>query len=91
MEPVRRPQRQSITVMRILRVVGGFLLLIAGLAMILLPGPGWLTVALGLALLAPEFPWAHNALTRLKRAGNKGADLSREALAWLRQRFGRAS
>jgi uncharacterized protein (TIGR02611 family) len=59
------------------RNLAGFALLIAGAAMIVLPGPGWVTIALGLALLAPDFPWARAALERVKRAGAKSADVSR--------------
>jgi uncharacterized protein (TIGR02611 family) len=54
-------------VTRVLRVLAGFLLLGAGAAMLLLPGPGWVTIALGLALLAREFEWARRWLDRLKR------------------------
>jgi UPF0716 family protein affecting phage T7 exclusion len=73
-------------VKRIARIVAGFALLTAGAAMVLLPGPGWVTIALGLALLAPDFPWAHNALESLKKAGNKGAELSRSWWRRLRTR-----
>jgi hypothetical protein len=62
---------------RVARIAAGFTLLAAGAAMIVLPGPGWVTIALGLALLAPDFPWAHRALERLKDAGHKGADVAR--------------
>jgi uncharacterized protein (TIGR02611 family) len=48
------------------RIAGGFLLLIAGAAMIVLPGPGWVTIALGLAVLARDFPWARRWLDQLK-------------------------
>ena len=67
-------------VKKIARIIAGFALLLAGAAMIVLPGPGWVTIAFGLALLAPDFPWARNALDRLKSAGNKGVELSR---AWM--------
>jgi uncharacterized protein (TIGR02611 family) len=53
-------------VMRIARTAAGGLLLIAGIAMLALPGPGWLTIAAGLALLATEFAWARRLLDRLK-------------------------
>ena len=53
-------------VVRIAKIVGGFLLLAAGIAMIALPGPGWLTIAGGLAILAGEFLWARRLLDRLK-------------------------
>jgi uncharacterized protein (TIGR02611 family) len=48
-------------------ITGGIVLL-AGVAMILLPGPAILVIPAGLAILATEFRWAHNLNTRL---GNK--------------------
>lgn len=41
-------------------VVGitGGTVIIAGIAMLLLPGPGWLTIFAGLGILATEFAWA---------------------------------
>ena len=56
---------------RLLKIGGGFLLLAAGVTMLALPGPGWLTVALGLAILATEYAWARSLLQRLKQAGGK--------------------
>ena len=53
-------------VLRYTKIAGGFLLLAAGVAMIALPGPGWLTIAAGLAILAGEFIWARKLLDRLK-------------------------
>src|SRR5688572_13302423 len=40
---------------RAVRIVVGLALLVAGVAMLALPGPGWLTIAGGLTLLATEF------------------------------------
>ena len=51
---------------RIGRTIAGFALLLAGAAMVVLPGPGWVTIALGLALLARDFPWARRWLDQLK-------------------------
>jgi uncharacterized protein (TIGR02611 family) len=42
-------------------VVGG-LVLLAGVVMIPYPGPGWLVVFAGLAILATEFTWAERVL-----------------------------
>lgn len=42
-------------------VVGG-LVLAGGVVMIPYPGPGWLVVFAGLAILAVEFPWARRVL-----------------------------
>jgi len=54
------------SVVRVAKITGGFVLLGAGIAMIALPGPGWLTIAAGLALLAGEYAWARRLLQRLK-------------------------
>jgi len=45
----------------------GSLLLVAGVAMLALPGPGWLTIAAGLAVLAKDVAWAERALERVRR------------------------
>ena len=64
--------------MRVLRMVAGFALLIAGIAMLALPGPGWLTIAAGLAVLASEFDWARNLLNRLKATARRMGDALRK-------------
>ena len=51
---------------RVIRVVVGFTLLIVGVLLLVLPGPGWVTIFFGLALLAAEFAWARRLLDRLK-------------------------
>ena len=53
------------------KIAGGFLLLAAGIAMIALPGPGWLTILAALAILAGEFLWARKLLDRLKSQVNR--------------------
>jgi len=52
-------------------VVGGFGLLLLGVALLVLPGPGIPLVAAGLALLALEFHWAR-AAPRLGAAAGRG-------------------
>lgn len=47
-------------------VLGGILVL-AGVVMLVLPGPGWLTIAAGVAVWAREYHWARRLLTRVKR------------------------
>lgn len=51
---------------RVVRIVSGCALLGAGTVMLVIPGPGVLTMAVGLGLLAEEFAWAKSALDRLK-------------------------
>jgi uncharacterized protein (TIGR02611 family) len=47
---------------RVVVAVLGFAIIVAGLALIPLPGPGWLIVFAGLALLSTEFTWAERLL-----------------------------
>lgn len=54
---------------RIIKIVFGFTLLLAGVIMLATPGPGWVTIALGLAVLAAEFVWARRLLDHLKARG----------------------
>ena len=51
---------------RLVKIGSGFLLLVAGALMLVLPGPGIVAIGLGLALLAGEFAWARELLHRLK-------------------------
>lgn len=45
----------------------GSLVAIIGLILVPLPGPGWLIVFLGLAILGTEFSWARRLATFVKR------------------------
>jgi uncharacterized protein (TIGR02611 family) len=58
-------------VKRLIVVVIGFTVLIAGVAMIILPGPAFVFIPAGLAILATEFLWAKKLLqsitNKLKR------------------------
>ncbi|MGR0318234.1 TIGR02611 family protein [Agromyces sp. ZXT2-3] len=47
-------------------VLGG-VIAVAGLALVPLPGPGWLVVFLGLAILGTEFAWARRLAGWVKR------------------------
>jgi len=51
---------------RIAKIILGFVILLAGLLMIITPGPGGLVILVGLTLLASEFQWAKRLLDRLK-------------------------
>jgi uncharacterized protein (TIGR02611 family) len=57
-------------------VIGGTFILF-GVAMLVLPGPGILTIALGLAVLATEFVWARRWLKRLRE---KSAEVAQSFL-----------
>lgn len=57
----------------IVLVIGGTVLLI-GVALLVLPGPAFVVIPLGLAILATEFRWARNLLDRVKAAAEKGVE-----------------
>jgi uncharacterized protein (TIGR02611 family) len=52
----------------------GVTVLAAGVAMLVLPGPGWVAIFLGFAILATEFAWAQTALHKAKLAAKKAKD-----------------
>ena len=49
-------------VFRTLWVIGGVTVILAGLAMTVLPGPALIVLPLGIAMLAAEFDWARRLL-----------------------------
>lgn len=58
-------------------VVTGFTILLAGIAMIVLPGPAIIVIPAGLGILATEFIWARrllkmakNTFSEIKKGGN---------------------
>lgn len=65
-------------------LIGGTLLLL-GIVMLILPGPGLPVIAAGLALLATEFFWARRAL---RNAKGTAAKVRRKSglKEWLRRR-----
>ena len=52
----------------------GLGLVIAGIAMLVLPGPGWAAIILGLIVLASEYAWARRLLDPVRRWAKKAAD-----------------
>jgi uncharacterized protein (TIGR02611 family) len=67
LDGVRERREKHLERSRIVRVVVaifGFLVVLAGLAMLVLPGPGLLVIAIGLGILALEFVWAERLLER---------------------------
>jgi len=56
---------------RFLKILFGFTLLLLGVLMVFLPGPGALTIFLGLGVLAAEFVWARRLLNHIKEQGDR--------------------
>ncbi|WP_157520915.1 TIGR02611 family protein [Herbidospora daliensis] len=62
----RATRTGALTLKIVIGTIGGAMV-IGGLIMVPFPGPGWLVVFAGLALLATEFSWAHRVLEFAKR------------------------
>jgi len=62
-----RSNPHSHLIYRIVVGVIGTAIFVVGLIMVPFPGPGWLVVLLGLAVLASEFSWAQSLLQRSRR------------------------
>jgi len=59
---------------RIAVTVAGAALLLAGVAFLVLPGPGLLFIIAGLAVLATEYVWAQRALRYAKDKAQQAKD-----------------
>jgi uncharacterized protein (TIGR02611 family) len=59
---------------RIAVAIAGFTLILVGAALLVLPGPGWLVIFLGLAVLATEFVWAERMLNVAKEKARQAKD-----------------
>ncbi len=76
---IRHTKRVIITVM-------GTTIIVAGVVMLVFPGPGWLVIIAGLAILATEYVWAKRLLEKAKEQAAKGA---KAVSSGLRMPFGR--
>jgi uncharacterized protein (TIGR02611 family) len=66
LDGIRSTRTGALTLKIVIGVLGA-LMVAGGLIMVPFPGPGWLVVFAGLAVLATEFHWAHKLLEFGKR------------------------
>ena len=71
---------------RIVVLVVGLALVVAGVAMLVLPGPGIVVVIAGLAVLASEFAWAERMLDTAKEQAAKAGGAAKKGLGRLRKK-----
>jgi cytidylate kinase len=57
----------------VIAVIGGTVVLF-GVVLIVTPGPAFVVIPIGLAILATEFGWAHHWLKKLKETGAQAVD-----------------
>ena len=74
-------------VWRIILIGFGFALLIAGFALLFLPGPGLLVIFLGLAILAGQFFWARWTMQKVKQYLKTAAQFVRRTWSGKKERF----
>jgi uncharacterized protein (TIGR02611 family) len=58
---------------RIIVSVVGFTVLIIGIVLIVFPGPAFIVIPVGLAILAIEYDWAKNLLGKVKNVFRKSS------------------
>jgi tellurite resistance protein TerC len=66
---------------RIVITVVGFTVLIAGVVMIVLPGPAFIVIPVGLGILGLEFAWARAWLRKVKEKSQELARSARQAIS----------
>jgi uncharacterized protein (TIGR02611 family) len=64
LEAQRERYHERSRIVRAAFVVAGFTLLLGGVAMLVLPGPAFVVIPIGLALLSLQFTWAERLLDR---------------------------
>ena len=70
----RAQHRERNRLYRIAFAIVGFLVCIAGVVMLVTPGPGILVIIVGLTMLALEFAWAERWLERLVDRAERAVD-----------------
>lgn len=59
---------------RVVILVVGSTVLLIGAALLVLPGPAFVVIPLGLAILATEFAWARRWLRHVKETAERGVE-----------------
>lgn len=71
----RREQYEALPLpVRVLVLLVGATFLLGGLAMLVLPGPAFVVIPVGLAILSLQFAWAQSALEKTVLQGTKAKE-----------------
>jgi uncharacterized protein (TIGR02611 family) len=68
---------------RVAVAIAGLVVVIFGIVLLVIPGPGWVVIFLGLSIWATEFSWARSLLTFARRQVGKWTDWIRRQPRWL--------
>jgi uncharacterized protein (TIGR02611 family) len=84
-DPISRPHQIARVIWRIGKrlviTLVGFAVVVAGVVMLVVPGPGLLVIIAGLAILATEFVWAERALKKARQKAEQGVSAAKGALS----------
>ena len=98
MSPIARTMKQA---KRLVILIFGVTVICLGIAMIVLPGPAFIVIPLGLAVLATEFVWARKLLhgikerlpggiqSRVERAGERFKESFDHLIRKVKEKFGK--
>lgn len=70
---------------RLVITIIGVTVILFGVALLVLPGPGTVVIVLGVAILATEWVWARRLLKRLKEEGESASRTLGEFLGFRRR------
>ncbi|MFN8077359.1 MAG: PGPGW domain-containing protein [Kineosporiaceae bacterium] len=79
-----RQRRTAYAFYRLAVALVGGVFVVGGLALVPLPGPGWLVVILGLIVLASEFVWAAHVLGFTRRTLTAWTEWVKASPVWVR-------
>lgn len=74
------------SVKKLMITIGGGFLVFIGAIFILVPGPAFLFLPIGLAILSLEYPWAKKWLKKCQRWMKQGAEKLDRLMAKLKRR-----
>jgi uncharacterized protein (TIGR02611 family) len=60
----------------------GLLVIVVGVVLLPLPGPGWAVIFLGIGIWAPEFAWARSLLNRVRHSVVRWTAWIQRQLRW---------
>ena len=63
--------------------MAGLAVVVTGIVLLIVPGPGWLVIFLGFAIWATEFAWANAVATFVRRQIARCTSLIRRQPRWL--------
>jgi uncharacterized protein (TIGR02611 family) len=75
----RRRHRQRGPLYRVGFTLAGVMVTLAGVALLALPGPAFVVIPIGLAMLAMEFAWAEAALVKALAQAEKAQAATKQA------------